>query len=74
MIRITKKRKNEIGMDKLKAAAESDDWLRRLNHQVGQVAEMMMEIHGGRWNITISHETCFVLISREIESWRLQDS
>lgn len=70
-IRITRKVENEKAMAELKAMAVKPkvDWVRRLNTHSRGVADAMSEIHGGHWRVVINHQTCFVLVSREIPGW-----
>lgn len=30
------------------------------------LAEAMAEIHGGQWNVTVNHDSCFVLVARDL--------
>ncbi len=70
-IRVRKKTSNEESMAELKAiaAAPSVDWMRLLDYHARGVAAALEAIHGGRWNWSVNHETCFALIVRENEGW-----
>lgn len=49
------------------AASPSMEWERRLNFHTKGVADVMADIHGGRYNIVVNHETCLVMVVRVFE-------
>lgn len=68
-IRVRRKQKNEQAMAEFRAiaAAPTVDWMQQLERHSMGVAEAMGEIHGGRYNVVVNHETCLVMVVRILE-------
>lgn len=43
-----------------------------LDEAVATVKRVMEAAHGGRWNISINHESCFVLVAREFDPTEME--
>lgn len=41
------------------------DLLAEVDQVANYLADLMREIHGGDWDISVNHEACFVMVSRD---------
>lgn len=70
MIKIVPKARNAEAMKELREIAVdrgARSLTRIIESGTNSIASAMATLHGGRWNVTVNHDSCFVLISREID-------